>query len=99
MAAEYYPEVVQAVPGPDRTVYAYFSDGRITRYDVKPLIERGGVFDRLKDDDFFASALTVLNGTVAWDVSGVYDPTNCIDIDPFTVYAAERVADPLEGAA
>ena len=42
---------------------------------------------------------TVLNDTVAWDVSGRYDPATCIDLDPFTVYAAERVSDPLEDVA
>lgn len=99
MTAEYNPEVVQAVAGPDRTVYAYFSDGTITQYDAKPLIEKGGVFERLRDDSFFTGALTVLNGTVAWDVSGRFDPTTCIDIDPYTVYEAKRVSDPLERVA
>lgn len=99
MTLDYFPEVVQAVPGPDRTVYAYFSDGRITQYDVSPLIGKGGVFDRLRDEAFFRNALTVLNGTVAWDVSGHYDPSTCIDIDPYSVYEAKRVSDPLDGVA
>ncbi|WP_321970632.1 DUF2442 domain-containing protein [Paratractidigestivibacter sp.] len=99
MSGEYFPEVVQALVGPDQTVYAYFSDGRITRVDMKPLISAGGVFSCLASDDFFSGAITVLNGTVAWDVSGVFDPTQCIDLDPFTVYAAERVSDPLESVA
>lgn len=99
MGLEYYPEVVQAIAGPEHSVYAYFSDGRITQYDVKPLIDEGGVFKRLADDEFFSGALTVLNGTVAWDVSGKFDPANCIDIDPFTVYEAQCVADPLDGVA
>lgn len=66
---------------------------------MKPVIEGGGVFERLADDEFFASALTVLNDTVAWDVSGHYDPTTCIDIDPFTAYEAPSVDDPLEETA
>ena len=99
MSCDYFPEVVQALAGPDRTVYAYFSDGRITRFDMKPLIAGGGVFSRLVSDDFFREAITVLNGTVAWDASGTYDPSTCIDIDPVVVYEAERVADPLESVA
>ena len=99
MASEYFPEVVQALAGPDRTVYAYFSDGRITQFDTKPLMSAGGVFSRLESDEFFAGALTVLNGTVAWDVSGVYDPAICIDVDPFNVYEAPQVSDPLESVA
>lgn len=95
----YYPRVVQAIPGPDRTIFVYFSDGRITRYDVEPLIEKGGVFARLRDDSLFENALTVLNGTAAWDVGGAFDPTSCIDIDPFTLYEAERAKDPLDSVA
>ncbi len=45
---EYFPEVVQAVPGENYTVYAYFSDGTIHRFDMKPLINTGGVFEILK---------------------------------------------------
>ncbi|MGN0077471.1 MAG: DUF2442 domain-containing protein [Coriobacteriales bacterium] len=96
---QYYPVVCQAVAGPDRVVYAYFTDGKITRYDVSELIERGGIFARLADEQFFANAITVLNSTVAWDVSGCFDPTTCIDIDPFTLYNSQAVADPLESAA
>ena len=99
MEDKYYPVVVQAVAGADKTVYAYFSDGHIRLFDMKPLIAGGGVFSRLNDPDFFAGALTVLNGTVAWDLSGCYDPTNCIDIDPFEVYSAPSADDPLETAA
>lgn len=99
MGNDYIPEVIQAIAGPDKTVFAYFSDGRITQYDVMPLIKKGGVFKRLEDDTFFEGALTVLNNTVAWDLSGCFDSRNCIDIDPFTVYEAKRVKDPLESAA
>lgn len=96
MEEQYFPAVVQVIPGADRTVYAYFTDGQIKLYDMKPLIARGGVFTPLADDGFFADRLTVMNDTVAWDVSGHYDPTSCIDIDPFEVYSAPSVADPLE---
>ena len=95
MESAYLPCVVQALAGPDKTVFAYFSDGRITQFDMKPEIERGGVFEPLLNDGFFADALTVLNDTVAWDLSGRFDYRNCIDIDPFTVYAAPAVNDPL----
>jgi hypothetical protein len=93
---EYFPVVVQAIPGPDRTIYVYFSDGRITQFDMKPLIKPDNVLKVLADDDFFAGRLTVLNGTAAWDVSGRYDPTTCIDLDPFILHDAPRVSDPLE---
>ncbi|MEE8716641.1 MAG: DUF2442 domain-containing protein [Coriobacteriales bacterium] len=100
-SAQYIPSVVQAIAGPDRTVYAYFTDGSIHQFDMKPLIRKGGVFKRLEDDRFFSEALTVLNDTVAWDLSGMFDPRTCIDIDPVSVYASPAVRDPLDndGAA
>ena len=42
--------------------------------------------------------MTVLNGTVAWDLEGNRDETRCIDIDPFTVYDSPVVKDPLDNA-
>ena len=98
MEKQYFPVVVQAVAGPDRTVYAYFSDGKIKQYDMSPAIARGGVFAPLSDEDFFVGRLTVMNDTVAWDTSGRHDPRECIDIDPFEVYSAASVPDPLEDA-
>ena len=56
MYEKYYPVVVQAVMGENKTVYAYFSDGRITHFDLKPLISKGGVFSKLEDDKFFCEA-------------------------------------------
>ncbi len=94
----YYPTVIQAVPGEGRKVYAYFTDGSIKLYDMQPHIDKGGVFAPLADEVFFTERLTVLNDTIAWDISGNYDPTTCIDIDPFTVYQAPAVSDPLDSA-
>ncbi len=98
MKEEYFPEVVQAIAGNGTTVYIYFSDGKIVRYDAGHLIDKGGIFKALKDEKFFTERLTVLNGTLAWDLSGHYDPADCIDLDPFVLYEAERVQDPLEPA-
>ncbi len=92
----YFPEVIQVVAGEDRTVYAYFTDGTIHLYDMKPLIRKGGIFTNLNDRAFFKNKLTVMNHTIAWDISGCFDPTNCIDIDPYEVYQSEKVDDPLE---
>lgn len=74
MREKYFPEVVQAIVGGEHTIYVYFSDGKIVLYDVGHLINRGGVFEALKDEKFFTERLTVLNGTAAWDLSGNYDP-------------------------
>jgi hypothetical protein len=77
--------VLQVIPRPDYTVYIYFSDGRVKRYDARPVAGKG-VFASLEDVDFFIDRCTVLNGTLAWDRSGRYDEASCIDIDPETLY-------------
>ena len=33
----------------------------------------------------FTSALTVMNGTAAWDATGAQDVTKCMDVDPFVL--------------
>ncbi len=85
-----FHNVVQVIPLKDYTVYVYFEDGKIVCYDAKKLLEKGA-FSRLKDIDFFMSSCTVMNGTLAWDISGKYDPTNCLDIDPDMLYGLEEV--------
>lgn len=98
MQEELFPVVVQAIAGESFTVYAYMLDGTVRKIDMLPLIQSGGVFEQLKNPDFFRNALTVLNDTVAWDLSGNYDPADCIDLDPFMVAECEVVSDPLKMA-
>ena len=86
---DYTPEIVQVVPHSDYTVTVYFVDGKIVNYDVKPKLEKG-VFAALKDPAIFMNRCKIMNDTLAWDLSGENDPTNCIDIDPETLYALEH---------
>lgn len=66
----------------------------------KPLLQQGGVFEPMRDPDYFRDRLTVLNDTAAWDVSGDMDPCNCIDLDPIELYeTCPMVVDPLEKAS
>ena len=87
---------MQAVPGENYIVYAYFNDGTVRRYDASELVAHGGVFAVLRDRNTFMDTLTVMNGTVAWDIAGNRDATKCIDIDPFVLYESPVVKDPLE---
>ena len=97
---EYMPKVLQAVAGENFTIYLYFSDGSVRLYDAKPILERGGVFEPMRDENFFREQLTVLNDTAAWDVNRDFDPCNCIDLDPIELYESSVVvADPLETAS
>jgi hypothetical protein len=78
------PMVVQAYATDGYHVVAQFDDGRVVLWDASPLINRGGVFARLRDSETFRAELAVLNGTVAW--SRDLDPTRCLDVDPAVVY-------------
>ena len=90
-----FPKVLQAIAGENYTVYAYMNDGCVRLVDVLPLIEKGGVFAPLRDEATFRNALTVLNDTVAWDLTGKRDPADCIDMDPFSIHERPAVKDPL----
>lgn len=94
-----FPAVYQAVAGENYTVYAYMRDGSIRLYDAKPLIEKGGVFAPLVDEEFFRNRLTIIGDTIAWDVTGDRDGASCIDVDPFTVAECPMVSDPLANGA
>lgn len=88
-------DVVQVIPQSDFSVFVYFSDGIIKKYDAKPLLEKG-VFKKISDIKVFIERCTVMNRTLAWDISGTYDPYNCLDIDPETIYENSiTVSDPL----
>ncbi len=95
MNDELFPAVVQALAGENFTVYAYMRDGTVRLFDVKPLIDKGGVFEPLRDECFFRERLTVLNDTIAWDIIGNLSPADCIDIDPFVIAESPSVSDPL----
>lgn len=89
----FFPEVYQAVAGDNYKVYAYMNDGSMRLFDAKPLIDKGGVFEPLKNNETFKNTLTVMNGTVAWDLQGSRDEYNCIDVDPETVFESPVVED------
>ena len=59
---DYISSIIQVVPGPDFTAYAYFTDGAMRLADMKLLIEKGGVFERIADESIFSEPLTVANG-------------------------------------
>ena len=57
-------------------------------YDVKPKLDQG-VFQCLKDMSFFINRCKIMNDTLAWDLTGENDPSECIDIDPDYLYSLE----------
>lgn len=87
-----YPAIDQVVPFNDYTVYVYFEDEKIVCYDVKPLLGKP-VFLKLQNYQFFHDRCTIINDTLAWDVTGNRDPSQCINIDPDTLYELDVVAE------
>jgi len=91
-------EVVQVIPQNDFSVFVYFADSIKKKYDAKHLLNHG-VFIKISDIKSFMEKCTVMNNTLAWDLSGTYDPYNCIDLDPDSIYEESiTVADPLNKA-
>ena len=80
------PRIFQVEPNIDFTVNVYFDDGTVRLYDANPLIKKGGIYTQLGDLDFFKSRCVIMNNTLAWDISGNWDPTECIDICPDVIY-------------
>ena len=78
-------KVLQVIPTDDYKVYLYFSDGKVKLFDGKDLVKKG-IFQDLQDTTKFKNTCTVLNDTLAWDISGKYDPTNCLDLDLEELY-------------
>lgn len=86
-------EVIQVIPTDDYKVYVYMDDNTVRLYDAAPLIAKGGIFNKIKDIDIFKNACTILNDTLAWDLSGCMDGINCIDICPDTLRDCPEVQD------
>ena len=72
------PEVVQVIPQENYIVEVLFQDGKIVYFDVNHLLEKG-IFSKLKNKEFYKNRCTVMNHTLAWDISGEYNPTNCVN--------------------
>lgn len=81
-----FPKVVQVIPMKNYSVFVYFEDGKIVCYDMSKMIDKE-VFRPLKDLELFLNTCTVLNDTLAWDITEDRDACNCLDIDPDTLYA------------
>lgn len=92
----FWPVVLQVVPTDDFGIYVYFNDGSVRFFDVKPLLKKGSVFEPMMQIDFFKDRLSIINDTVAWDMTGDGNPRKCVDLDPLVLFEQPCVADPLE---
>ena len=88
--SEYFPTVVQVIPLDNYHVQVFFDDGKIVDYDTTQDL-KSSIFEPLRDIENFKNTCTVMNGTLAWDISGKMDESDCIDIDPFTLYELKAI--------
>jgi len=95
------PKLFQVYPSDNYTVHLYYDNGEIRVYDCKWILNEGGIFRKLYNPDTFIRLCTVMNRTLAWDISECRDPYNCIDICPDTVYqdSVRILVDPLKNSA
>ena len=89
-----FPKVVQVIPMKNYMVYVYFEDGKVVCYDMSHMIEKEA-FYVLKDINVFMDTCTVLNDTLAWDINKNRDNTECLDIDPDTLYELPYVKEQI----
>ena len=80
------PKLFQVFPTDDYKVYLYYDNGEIKLYDCGWVLKESGVFAGIHDIKIFKELCTIMNGTLAFDVSRTRDPYSCIDICPDTVY-------------
>jgi len=95
------PKPFQVVPTDNYSVYLYYDNGEIRLYDCTWILNQGGVFTRIHNIESFKRLCTLMNGTLAWDISERRDPYNCIDVCPDTVYneSVRTGKDPLQRLA
>ncbi len=82
---DYLPRVTRVLPVADFCIEAQFDDGKVIRFDMKPLLDEEE-YAPLRDESFFVRACTVLNGMVVWDPTGQRIEENCIEVDPLMLY-------------
>ena len=95
------PKLFQVYPTNNYSVHLYYDNGEIKIYDCRWILKEDGPFKKLHNTETFIKLCTVMNGTLAWDISEHRDPYNCIDICPDTVYqdSVRTRIDPLKNSA
>ncbi len=80
------PILYQVVPTDDFKVYLYYDNGEIKLYDCNFIFDNPKIYQRLLDNVDFKNLCTIMNRTLAFDISKKRDPYNCIDFCPDTIY-------------
>lgn len=81
-------EICMVKPSSGYKVDCYFTTGHVMRFDMALLLgpDCGPVFRPLRDRKTFLATMTVMNGTLAFDVAGGRNERKCVDIDAETIF-------------
>ena len=96
---DYEPEIYMVSHYRGMKVDCYFTNGDIRRYDITPAVRRGGCYAPLANVKILKNALTVYEGTLAFDLTGKRDPYEIIDFCVDTVYEKGVSIVPLKKVA
>ena len=70
--AQYYAngrkKIVHVIPDDDFTLILTFDNGEKRRYDLKPILEKGGVFVTLRQIEHFRRVYLDDSNCVSWDL-------------------------------
>jgi hypothetical protein len=66
-------------------IFTEFSDGKKTKTNFKKELQKGTVFESLKDINIFEKKIKLINGTIGWDLYEG-DPYKIIDVAPEFFY-------------
>ena len=78
-------DVKHVKPLEDYKVLVTFEDNKKVIYNAKNLLNKGE-FRRLKNKELFQKSCKVMNNTLAFDIYGNNDVTQCFDIAPDMLY-------------
>ena len=73
-------------PQPDFTLLLTYEDGEQRVYDMKPLLEKGGVFEPFREYAAFQRVYLDDTCSVAWDIDSSVVWNNKVDICPDGCY-------------
>ena len=81
-------EICMVKPVRGREVDCYSTTGHVRHFNMARLLKPdcGPVFRPLRNRKTFLSTMTVINGTLAFDVAGNHNEYKCVDIDPETIF-------------
>lgn len=81
------PALYQVLPTDDYKVYLYYDNGEIKLYDCNFILENKRLYGKIQQIEDFKRLCTIMNRTLAFDISEKFDPCNCIDFCPDTIYS------------